>query len=90
VAVVDPDGRVQGIFTDGDLRRHLDDPGGLSDRAVTEVMTPDPVAIGVDQLAAEALRVFERHKIDDLVVVDAQGRLAGMIDLQDLPRMKLL
>ena len=90
VAVVDPDGRVRGIFTDGDLRRHQDDPGGLSDRAVTEVMTPDPVAIGVDQLAAEALRVFERHKIDDLVVVDAQGRLAGMIDLQDLPRMKLL
>ncbi len=90
VAVVDPDGRVRGVFTDGDLRRHLDDPGGLGDRPIAQVMTPDPVAVGADQLAAEALRLFERHRIDDLVVVDRDGRLAGMVDLQDLPRMKIL
>lgn len=89
VAVVDATDTVVGIFTDGDLRRHLNDGPPLADMTVAQVMTPHPISLRTDQLAVDALAVFEKHNIDDLVVVDAFGKLAGMVDLQDLPKFKI-
>jgi arabinose-5-phosphate isomerase len=88
--VVAADGMLAGIFTDGDLRRLLTARRNLLESPVREVMTVRPTTIRQDQLAVEALRIFEQRKIDDLPVVDADGRLAGCIDIQDLPRLKIL
>ena len=89
VAVVDAEDTVVGIFTDGDLRRHLTDGPPLADMTVAQVMTPHPISLRADQLAVDVLTVYEKHNIDDLVVVDAQGKLAGMVDIQDLPKFKI-
>ena len=83
-SVVDTKGRVVGIFTDGDLRRHLDSMNHLATTPVRDVMTRSPKTIGPDRLAAEALRILREHKIDELVVVDAKRRPLGLLDVQDL------
>ena len=88
--IVDAHGKLTGIFTDGDLRRLLTSHRNLLESPVRKVMTAKPTSVRQDQLAVEALRIFEQRKIDDLPVVDADGRLAGCIDIQDLPRLKLL
>lgn len=90
--VTAPDGTLLGIFTDGDLRRLLtagtgEDPMG---RPIAEVMIRKPVSVPLDALAVQVLNIFESHKLDDLPVVDAAGKLVGTIDIQDLPRMKIL
>ncbi|MBM4153496.1 MAG: KpsF/GutQ family sugar-phosphate isomerase [Lentisphaerae bacterium] len=90
VAVVDAGGRLAGIFTDGDLRRHMTGEGNLGARPVAEVMTANPIRVRDDQLAVDVLATFEKYAIDDLVVIDATERVVGMIDLQDLPRVKIL
>ncbi|MCL1887754.1 MAG: KpsF/GutQ family sugar-phosphate isomerase [Kiritimatiellaeota bacterium] len=87
--MVDAAGVLLGIFTDGDLRRGiLNDPDFLA-RPASGVMTANPKHVRENQLAAEVLKIFEVHKIDDLPVVDGEGRLAGCVDIQDLPRMKV-
>jgi len=83
-SVVDARGRLTGIFTDGDLRRHLETTPNLAHERVREVMTRKPKTIGPDRLAAEALRVLRDYKIDELVVVDAGRRPVGLLDVQDL------
>ncbi len=88
--IVDDQGKLAGIFTDGDLRRLLTTRRNLLESPVREVMTAKPTAVQQEQLAVEALRIFEQRKIDDLPVVDATSRLVGCIDIQDLPRLKLL
>lgn len=90
VAVVNPSGRLAGVFTDGDLRRHLARDAGLMDRRVSSVMTRKPVTVRSDALAAEALQVFNDRNIDDLVAVNARREPVGMVDLQDLPKLKLM
>jgi len=85
-SVVDAKGRLAGIFTDGDLRRHLDSTPDLTTRRVGEVMTRRPKTIGADCLAAEALRILREHHIDELVVVDHARRPVGLLDVQDLLR----
>jgi arabinose-5-phosphate isomerase len=89
VAVVDANDMVLGIFTDGDLRRHLNDGPALADRKVEQVMTPKPISVRQDHLAVDVLAIYEKHAIDDLVVMDERGRLAGMVDIQDLPKFKI-
>jgi len=89
-AVVDDDGQVLGIFTDGDLRRHLAERADLLEMAIEEVMTPSPLTVQSEQLAVDVLRIFEEHNIDDLLVVDADNRLVGAVDIQDLPKTKIL
>ena len=84
--VVDARGRLTGIFTDGDLRRHLESTPNLPQRAVREVMTRRPKTIGPDRLAEEGLRLLEQYRIDELPVVDARGRPIGLLDVQDLLR----
>jgi arabinose-5-phosphate isomerase len=90
VAVVDGDDRLIGIFTDGDLRRHFADLARIEDLPVREVMSADPFRVHVDALAVDVLRMYEQHAIDDLVVVDSGDRVVGLIDVQDLPRLKIL
>ena len=89
--IVDAEGRLAGIFTHGDFARHFQqDSAGLGDRPVADFMTRQPVAIGGDRLAVEVLQLLEHSRIDDLVVIDGDRRPIGMIDTQDLTRLKLL
>ncbi len=88
--VADAAGGLAGIFTDGDLRRLLMKGGRLIDTPIADVMTRKPVSVKLGALAVEVLNVFEHYKIDDLPVVDDAGTLVGYVDIQDLPRMKIL
>ena len=83
-SVVDGRGRLLGIFTDGDLRRHLESTPNVVERPVRDVMTRHPKTISADRLAAEALRLLREYKIDELVVMDGQHRPIGLLDVQDL------
>lgn len=89
VAVIDTDRVVIGIFTDGDLRRHMTHENGLSQRCIDDLMTRDPVTLCEDRLAVDVVAHFREHQIDDLVIVDNEGRLTGLVDIQDLPKFKL-
>ena len=89
-SVIDKSGRLSGIFTDGDLRRHLERSTDLASRKVKEVMTKNPVTIHPRQLAAEALRILEEKKIDELPVVDERANPGGMLDIQDILRAGLV
>ena len=88
--VVNGKGGLEGIFTHGDFARRFPSDPQIGSRPVGEVMTRRPVTIQSDKLAAEVLVVLERHRIDDLVVTDAGGRPLGVVDSQDLSRLKLL
>ncbi len=83
-SVIDKHGRLIGIFSDGDLRRHLDLSDNLVERTVHEVMTEHPKTIGPDRLAAEAIRLLREYRIDELVVVDEHHKPVGLLDVQDL------
>ncbi len=83
-SVVNAHGRLTGIFTDGDLRRHLDSGSNPIAFRVRDVMTRAPKTIHADRLAAEALSVLREHKIDELVVVNGQRKPVGLLDVQDL------
>lgn len=89
-SVVDKFGRLCGIFTDGDLRRHLEGDADLANKMVREVMTRNPIATMPQKLAVEALRILEEKKIDELPVVDAKKRPVGMLDVQDVLRAGLV
>ena len=83
-------GKLTGILTDGDFRRSaLTGPGFLS-KPVSAFMTRSPKTIRDDALGVDALRLFEAHKIDDLIVVNARGKPVGLIDGQDLPKLKIV
>ena len=89
-SVVNKGGILVGIFTDGDLRRHLESSPNLSIRKVKEVMTKNPTVIKADKLAAEALGILQKRKIDEIPVVDEQGRPIGLLDVQDLLKAGLV
>ncbi len=82
--IVGADGRLAGIFTDGDLRRHLRNGGDLLDLSVSEVMTKDPISIVENRLAVEALEILRSKKIDEIPVVDRKKKPVGLLDVQDL------
>ena len=85
-AVVDGNGRVLGIFTDGDLRRVLEKSVDVRQIRVSEVMTRNPHCIGAEQLAVAAVESMQRHNINGLLVTDADGRLTGALNMLDLLR----
>lgn len=87
---VDADGRLAGIFTHGDFARHFQHDAALGDKPVSGYMTRSPITIEGDRLAVEILQLLGRQRIDDLVVVDADGHPIGLVDTQDLTRLKLL
>ena len=89
VCVVNQAGKVAGVFTDGDLRRHMAGGDDVLDRPLAKVMTRRPAIIREDALAVEALKIFQQRKIDDLIVVNAKREPVGLIDSQDLPKLKL-
>lgn len=88
--VVSADGGLAGVFTHGDFVRAFQQGGDLSGSAVSQFMTRDPISIEGQKLATEALQLLEKHRIDDLIVVDESGRPLGLLDTQDLSRMKLI
>jgi arabinose-5-phosphate isomerase len=91
IALVSPrTGRLTGILTDGDFRRSALNGDGFLHRPVADFMTRKPKTIRVDALGVDALRLFEAHKIDDVIVVDRRGRPVGVIDGQDLPKFKIV
>lgn len=90
-AVVDGDGRLRGLYTDGDLRRTLADPAiDVRSARIVEVMTRTPVTIGSDALAVEAARLMETHKINALLVVDGDDRVVGALNIHDLLRARVV
>ena len=89
-AVLDRDRRVRGIFTDGDLRRTIDRIGDFSTAKVADVMSANPRVVVADDLAVEAVRIMEQHKVNQLLVVDGAGALVGALNMHDLFRAKVL
>ena len=83
-AVVNQAGKLVGILTQGDFFRLFRSAERSVDPPVADVMTRSPKSVGLDDRVTEALRLMREHAIDELPVVDAEGRLAGMIDIQDL------
>ena len=110
--VADADGKLLGIFTDGDFRRLVSERGQATSHEprttshepratshepmpaltdpITNYMTSSPLFVRDDAYAAELLKIFEKKRIDDLPVCDASGRVVGLVDIQDLPKMKVL
>ncbi len=89
-SVVDKKGKLTGIFTDGDLRRHLDGKINIANRKIKDVMTKSPVTIKRNKLAAEALQILRSKKIDEIPVVDRKNRPVGLLDVQDILKAGLL
>jgi arabinose-5-phosphate isomerase len=91
IAIVHPKtGKLTGIFTDGDFRRSALTGEGFLTKPVVTFMTASPKTVGENALGVDALRLFQAHKIDDLIVVDAKGKPTGLVDGQDLPKLKIV
>ena len=88
--VVDENNHLLGIFTDGDFRRLAEKYDNVLELTIKDVMTPSPVTVCKDALAAEVLKLLEERKVDDLVVVDEDKHVIGFIDTQDLPGLKVM
>lgn len=89
-AVVDAEGRVQGIFTDGDLRRRIEDGTDLRHATAGALMHEHPRTISEEALAVDAAQLMEQHGITSVLVVDAQSRLVGMVHIRDLMLAKVI
>jgi len=89
-AVVDPQGRPIGVFTDGDLRRLIEQVQDFSKVVIADVMHSGPRSIGPDQLAVEAVEMMEQHRINQLLVTDSEGILVGALHIHDLTRAKVI
>jgi len=90
LSVVNAHGKLAGVFTDGDFRRHMAGDDGLLSRALKKVMTRNPICIRDEALATEALKIFNERNIDDLIVVNARREPVGLVDSQDLPKLKIM
>ena len=89
-AVVDDQGQVCGVFTDGDLRRLVEKGQDLRSLCAQEVMHPSPRTVRADALAAQAAAIMEQHRITSVLVVDENGRLVGALNSNDLMRAKVI
>ena len=90
LSVINERGKLVGVFTDGDFRRHIAVDENLLAQRLKDVMTRKPICIREDALAVEALKVFNQRNIDDLIVVNAKNEPVGLVDSQDLPKLKLM
>ncbi len=88
-AVVNEEGKLVGIITDGDLRRALLRDGKIFSKRAHQIMTRNPITIGKEELATRALKIMEERKITCLLVPDNEGRLEGLLHLHDLWRTEL-
>lgn len=89
VVIVTSAGKPAGIITDGDLRRLLSSKDDIHEYPVKKVMTRSPITIRENQLAIDALKIYEKHNVDDILVIDKTGRAVGLVDIQDLPKFKI-
>jgi arabinose-5-phosphate isomerase len=89
-AVVDASGQVQGIFTDGDLRRLIEKGADLRSCTAQQVMHPQPATISRDALAVDAVELMEQRRITSVLVLDADGKLCGALNSNDLMRAKVI
>jgi arabinose-5-phosphate isomerase len=87
---VDSAGALLGIFTHGDFARHFPNNPAIGDASVQDFLTRHPITVREDKLAIEVLHILEKHRIDDLVVVDDSNRPVGIVDSQDLARCRLV
>ncbi|HUK83485.1 MAG TPA: KpsF/GutQ family sugar-phosphate isomerase [Verrucomicrobiae bacterium] len=90
ISVVDNKGRIAGVFTDGDFRRHIARDVNVLQAQIKTLMTRNPITIRQNALAVEALKIFQQRQIDDLIVVDENRRPVGIVDSQDLPKFKIM
>jgi arabinose-5-phosphate isomerase len=90
LSAVNARGRLAGVFTDGDFRRHMAGDENLLSKPLKKVMTRNPICIREDALATEALKIFNERNIDDLIVVNAKREPVGLVDSQDLPKLKMM
>jgi arabinose-5-phosphate isomerase len=93
LSVVNARGKLVGVFTDGDFRRQIANDETLLERLaqpLVKVMTRNPICVREDALAAEAVKIFKERNIDDLIVVNYRHEPVGLIDSQDLPKLKLM
>ena len=90
ISVVDRRGRVAGVFTDGDFRRHIARDTAVLQAIIKSVATRNPITIRQNALAVEALKIFQQRQIDDLIVVDDNRHPVGIVDSQDLPKLKIM
>jgi len=90
VAITNLRGRLVGVFTDGDLRRHMQHDPEILNRPLQSVMTSKPIHIRDDALAIEAVKIFDARNIDDLIVINRLRQPVGLVDIQDLPKLKLM
>lgn len=84
------DGKLAGVFTHGDFVRAFQKDTAIADRPVRDYMTAQPVFIRADRLAAEVFATLEKSRVDDIVVINESGEPVGMVDTQDLTRLKLV
>ncbi len=87
---VDGDGKLAGIFTHGDFARQFEANPAIGETPVGTFLTRNPITVGHDKLAVEVLHILKEHRIDDLVVIDEDGRPVGIVDSQDLARFRLV
>ena len=90
LAVVNAHGKLAGVFTDGDFRRLMANDENLLSQPLKKVMTPKPVCLSENSLAVEALKIFNERNIDDLIVVNSKNEPVGLVDSQDLPKLKMV
>jgi arabinose-5-phosphate isomerase len=91
IVLIDKAGKLSGIFTDGDLRRLLtSDPTHATSRPMREAMGKNPMHISHSALASEAMAIMQKHRIDELPVVNGNHEPVGMIDIQDLVVLRML
>ena len=90
LSVINARGKLVGVFTDGDFRRHMSADADILSRPLKSVMTKNPVSVRADALAQEALKIFNERNIDDLIVVNAKREPVGLVDSQDLPKLKIM
>ncbi len=88
--IVDPQGKLLGIFCDSDFRRHAEDDMSVLLKKVGELMTHNPSSVRTDQMAVDVLKLIEAKHIDDIIVTDRSRRVVGIVDVQDLPGFKLM
>jgi arabinose-5-phosphate isomerase len=89
-AIVDKEFRPVGVFTDGDLRRLLEQTRDLSKFSIADVMHANPRSVGPDQLAVDAVQLMEQFRINQLLVTDDAGKLVGALHIHDLTRSKVI
>lgn len=88
--IADDQGKLLGIFTDGDFRRSAAQDDAVLTRKMSEVMTPSPISVNTETMVVDVIKLIENRRVDDLVVVDSDNKVAGIIDIQDLPGLKIM